>query len=496
MKLKKYIKNYRNNNLPETLFLVGVFVLSIGLFIEPQSTWFLGIHFYKSDLQTTTTIAKILGTVIISSSIILNLKKYTNKGNTQHNKHEENIETESKKNDESEKEPIIDINKTEAYLKKTGGFIIAVGWLTLVANAGFYLYYFFNKEIVLNSVYLLIFGISIILIILGKRIKNLNDINTKLYLNIVTILSLLFGITVVYSGGRIGLLFFFLIGYLVISLRKIHIAMKVKDFYSKLSIQKYKFNRNSWTVFTVVFLGLLTFFIIKDIKNINSIDWEKEYGNNEDLSYETYLKEKENSGSVWDEYDKQIEKTNTVKTSNNSFVLPKVNPVPKAEIANTNTSSWVTHISKEDGYMVSFPKKIECMETQYFTLETIEGQIKQESCGLLTYKNNIFSGAFSVSVYEIPKSYIINDDKDILDKFLNYFYPFTNENRTPSGMFKVYNGHTSLDVSMKWMTDTDVKEKIILVENKIYRISSFYPSTLDVTKEWEYFVNSFKLLNE
>lgn len=466
-KIKRYIKNYKYNNLPEILFLIGMFILSLGLSLRVESGSILGIYFYKSDLRSITTISKILGMVVISLGIIMNLKKYTNK-----EKKPQSLINEEKK-EKLDKEVKINIAKTEAYLKKTGGFIVAVGWLTLIINLIVYIWYRFNGEVMLNSEYLIILTTSILYIILGKRIKNLNDIKIKLYLNLVAIFSIIFGFVVVYSGGRIGLLFFFLIGYLLVSLNKLNKAMKVKEFYSKLSVQKYEFNKNAWIAFSLIFSILFLFLIIRDIKTINSenseINWEEEYNQDKpDLSYESFKKDElnkeEKPKSAWDEYD---------KLNNSKDIISK----QKANSQSTKEPNWVTSMSKEDNFSVLVPSNL----------------IKNGDTYTSTNTEQTLS--YAVRIYN---NYLYSDVDKFLEESLTAFLsPEENHTKLISKDFGYYEGYRILNFTNSNSSNLLMNGRFIYFSNKAYLILMLYDKNLIIYNNETYnkFINSFKILD-
>jgi hypothetical protein len=124
--MKEFIKNYRRNNLPEGLFILGVILLSVGIFITPQNSWIFGIYFYKSDIQSTLTILKILGVPIIAFSLILNLKKY---GGLKNNDTSNFVRLDKIKAKEDTK---ISVEKTKKLLKMNGGFFILISFLVAI----------------------------------------------------------------------------------------------------------------------------------------------------------------------------------------------------------------------------------------------------------------------------------------------------------------------------------------------------------------------------
>jgi len=102
---------------------------------------------------------------------------------------------------------------------------------------------------------------SVIFIILGRRIREAKDKRIKVYLELLLALSLVIAIWVVASGGRVGLLLFLVIIYLISSLLTFKKAMSNKDFVDGLSEQKYILDKKGWFVFglTLVILLIIAF---------------------------------------------------------------------------------------------------------------------------------------------------------------------------------------------------------------------------------------------
>lgn len=491
MKFKKYIKNYKNNNLPETLFLVGVFILSMGLFIEPKSSWFLGIYFYKSDLTTITTISKIIGTVIISSSIILNLKKYTNRDNGKLNERSKLLEEE-----EIEKEPKIDIEKTKKSLKYTGGLIYAVGWLTLVINSIYYLLNIFGISLSesepstpIHSIFFISILIPIVFIIIGKRIKVLNDKRTKSYLQIIVLLSFLFFILIAYTGGTVGILFFILTGYLISSLFKISKAMRVKEFTSTLTNPKYKLDKYGWGYFIGTSVVVLMILLVID-SNTSKIDLGQVYeAGKPDLSYEGYLKEKDASGVIYDELDKQ-KIIPSVKTETN-------------KINTSNTSNWITYTSKEDNFSVLFPKLPDYeeftipKEALTKTKDNSTHIILNEPLNAHNYGSSLSSNSssyyFYIDVYSFPDYVDVSNPKDFLNNiYLNQqsYSPETSPVSLSQGMYKQ---HYSLNILTRDKY-TVTNKRFILIGHKVYVLQILVSAENYAERVYDEFINSFKTL--
>lgn len=166
---------------------------------------------------------------------------------------------------EAEK-PKVDIEKVKKSLKNTGNSVYAIGWITIIINVGIYLWSILDKNFAesglpasdLSGTFLMIVAASIF-IILGNRIKGLVDKNIKFYLQILLGLSLLLLVWVLSTGGRVGILFFLIVAYLLSSLVSVRKAMKVEEFTSTLTSPKYKLDKKGWIIFAVV--AVILFFV-------------------------------------------------------------------------------------------------------------------------------------------------------------------------------------------------------------------------------------------
>jgi hypothetical protein len=162
--------------------------------------------------------------------------------------------------------PKADIEKIKKGFKNTGNSVYAAGWLTILVNVGIYLWSVLDNNYAeygipagdLSGTFLMIVAGSIF-IILGNRIRGLVDKNIKLYLQILFGLSLLLLVWIISTGGRVGLLLFIVIVYLIFSLISIRKAMKVEEFTTTLTSPKYKLDKKGWIIFAVI--AVVLFFV-------------------------------------------------------------------------------------------------------------------------------------------------------------------------------------------------------------------------------------------
>lgn len=160
----------------------------------------------------------------------------------------------------------VDIEKLKKSLRNTGNSVYAIGWITILINTGLYLWSVLDKNFAesglpvpdLSGTFLTIVVASIF-IILGKRIQTLVDKNIKLYLQILLGLSLLLLVWALFTGGRVGILFFFVVAYLLSSSFQLRKAMISEEFTATLTSPKYKLDKKGWIIFAVV--AIVLFFV-------------------------------------------------------------------------------------------------------------------------------------------------------------------------------------------------------------------------------------------
>lgn len=154
--------------------------------------------------------------------------------------------------------PKADIEKLKKSILNTGNSVYAIGWITILINVGIYIWSILDKNFSesglpasdLPGIFIMIVAGSIF-IILGGRIKKLVDKNIKTYLQVLLGLSLLLFIWIISTGGRVGILFFLVIAYLISSLVSINKLMKAEEFTSTLTSPKYKLDKKGWIIFAV-----------------------------------------------------------------------------------------------------------------------------------------------------------------------------------------------------------------------------------------------------
>lgn len=147
---------------------------------------------------------------------------------------------------EKESTQSIDIESLKKSVRRTGNLTYHVGWWTIALSAIIFIWSLLDKNFSDSGLpepdflsFLLMVVVSVTMIILGRRIKQLLDVKIKNYLQILIGLSVVLFILIVWTGGKVGILFFILLAYLISSLVKINKLMKVKEFAFSLTKVKY-----------------------------------------------------------------------------------------------------------------------------------------------------------------------------------------------------------------------------------------------------------------
>ncbi len=159
-----------------------------------------------------------------------------------------------------------DIEKLKKSVMNAGNSVYAIGWITILLNGAIYLWSLLDSNFSesglpapdLAGVYIMVVA-SVIFIILGSRIKKLEDKNIKVYLQVLLGISLLLLVWILSTGGRVGLLFFLVMIYLLSSIGSIRKLMKIEAFASTLKEPEYKLNKNGWIIFGVA--AVVLFFV-------------------------------------------------------------------------------------------------------------------------------------------------------------------------------------------------------------------------------------------
>jgi len=155
-------------------------------------------------------------------------------------------------------------------VKNAGSFSVALGWiiivtivliylLNLIWNLSEHLDYTFAglSDVVLAS------AVGFIWIVLGNRIKNISDKNTKKYIKILFFLSILQVIFSMVSGSAPWLVILVLY-YLVVALKSINGLIKIEAYKKSLFVPEYKIKKKHWIVFIIIVFVLIVISLIID----------------------------------------------------------------------------------------------------------------------------------------------------------------------------------------------------------------------------------------
>lgn len=340
--------------------------------------------------------------------------------------------------------PKVNIEKLKKSLRNTGNSVYAIGWITILINAGLYLWSVLDKNFAesglpasdLSGTFLMIIVASIF-IILGKRIQGLVDKNIKTYLQILLGLSLLFLVWVLSTGGRIGIIFFLVVAYLISSSVQIRKAMKSEEFTATLTSPKYKLDKKGWIIFAVVAVAL--FFVALGI----------------DISKESSPTEKTTQQDVTNYFTDTTSWKNFVSTSGFSILVPKY---PTSETQN-----------------IPIPNSDLVMQLDTYTSETSDG-----TTYLITVNTPLG----------------VSSDKPLtnFDGPLNGMLASDPTNKLVSSSKTTFNGRSALDYLIKNEGGGYfMKGKLILNGTIMYALMLAYESKNYNENDYNKFINSFVL---
>ncbi len=144
-----------------------------------------------------------------------------------------------------------EITKLEKKITSTGSSSEGLGWLGIVLNA--FTLFLPNYSVMSFGIIALI---SIVLIILGRRIKTI-DFYTRRNL-IALIIVFLIGVTAILSmGGTIGILGIIVFIYFITSLSSINRLYKLPGYQEKLQKPKYKIGPVMWVLLVICGIGVI-----------------------------------------------------------------------------------------------------------------------------------------------------------------------------------------------------------------------------------------------
>lgn len=211
----------------------------------------------------------------------------------------------------------VDIEKLKKHIKNTGESVYAVGWITIGLNVIIYLWSILDKNFFqsglaapdLAGVIVLVVCGSVF-VILGRRIKKLVDKSIKLYLQVSLGLFVLVAIWVIATGGRIGLLFFFVVIYLAGSIGDINRLLKQDEFTSTLTSPKYYLYGSRWAIFAVI--AIILFFVAVGLgSSAEGSLVQNSQGDNPALSTEEYIRQAVKEAKTQTTFPNQIDSVTT-----------------------------------------------------------------------------------------------------------------------------------------------------------------------------------------
>ena len=149
-------------------------------------------------------------------------------------------------------------------VSSAGNLLVFIGYANIVLNSIVFAYNFFDPSIIESwgitidaPGLVLSFALAFVYIVLGKRLKIKNNIDSKNYLWLTTILFILHLTWIIKTGGRVGVLLFVAFACFIAGIIKLNSALKNTAYKESLIKPDYKIKKKQWIILGV--LAILVF---------------------------------------------------------------------------------------------------------------------------------------------------------------------------------------------------------------------------------------------
>lgn len=326
-------------------------------------------------------------------------------------------------------------------IKNVGSSVEALGWLEVVIIIVIFIAQFVYKTHIFgffgNSILVVS---SILAIILGRRIKQLNDKNTKSYLITLLVVFFVSFILVIADGGHIGILGIIII-YLIQAIRATKKLEEFGIYEEKFNGKTHTINKAGWIIYSVIGILLIICGLYVDSQNYNSAT------NNE---------------------------INTITTTS------------------TKSDSWLVFNSVDDGFKVNFPKypekevgepnKVNNITMQYTIYTSSEGENDTYMLSVFNYDNT-------------PSNYNV---KNGLEGMINGFVNNIDGGEITSSSYSTFGNYQAIDFVVSVPKQNMVFTGKAIIRNDLPTIKAYLilaGATTGTTTKYDQFVNSFAFTN-
>ena len=157
-----------------------------------------------------------------------------------------------------------DVAKLKRKVEKTGKYVVAIAYYSLFFILTVYILFFYLDlfQLNLDPRKLSLAGViseitfSLVMIIIGKRLQNLEDSNVKKYLIILISLSSILALLNILTGEKPHVLNTVILAILISGFVNYKKLLSDKEFRNSLRVQEYKIKRQHWIIWIILFVIL------------------------------------------------------------------------------------------------------------------------------------------------------------------------------------------------------------------------------------------------
>jgi hypothetical protein len=148
------------------------------------------------------------------------------------------------------------------------------------------------------------------------------------------------------------------------------------------------------------------------------------------------------------------------------------------------TRSWMTYYAEEAGFQIAFPKDPEVVSKELDT-----GSKTLQVNEFTSQTNNVF---YSVSYMDFPKKWRWVGSKTLLKKAVDLIVQHTDQAELVGKRITSHKNLPAIDFLYKQGND-EVKGRLVLVNNRLFKLTIAYPSSLSEKLQQDIFLESFEL---
>jgi hypothetical protein len=275
-----------------------------------------------------------------------------------------------------------EIEKLIKKIKNAGSSSEAIGWLELIIIAGIFIAQFgFNVPFTFgffgNTILL---ATSVLAIILGRRIKKVDDRGTKKYLVTLLITFIVSFVLVIADGGGVGILGIIIVIYLIQAVRAANKLEKLGVYAKEFEEKRHTVNKTGWIAYSIISFLLIVFGLFFDAQTYNTqaiVDSELTTANTTNVNNKSW----QLFNSVEDSF----------RINFPSYPKKDVTPASKSDGITIQYTTYTSEESANDTYMVTV-YSYDILSSNYNVKNGLEGMING-------FVNNIDGGELTSSSF-------------------------------------------------------------------------------------------------